>query len=106
MPFPTLGVLRGLGGEGFLQEGRMGMRRVAVVGAGMTKFVRRALETGRELAFEAASQALESCELTLDQVEAVVMGTAPDAFDGVHMKAEWLSDGARAWGKPYMRGYV
>jgi len=72
----------------------------------MTKFVRRALETGRELAFEAASKALESCELTLDQVEAVVMGTAPDAFDGVHMKAEWLSDGAGAWGKPYMRGYV
>jgi len=84
----------------------MGMRRVAVVGAGMTKFVRRALETGRELAFEAASKALESCELTLDQVEAVVMGTAPDAFDGVHMKGEWLSDGAGAWGKPYMRGYV
>src|SRR4030065_827729 len=87
-------------------EGCMGRRRVAVVGAGMTKFVRRALETGRELAFEAASKALESCELTLDQVEAVVMGTAPDAFDGVHMKAEWLSDGARAWGKRYMRGYV
>ena len=32
--------------------------------------------------------------------------TAPDAFDGVHMKSEWLSDGAGAWGKPYMRGYV
>ena len=39
----------------------MGMRRVAIVGAGMTKFVRRSLETGRELAWEAASKALESC---------------------------------------------
>ena len=84
----------------------MGMRRVAVVGAGMTKFVRRALETGRELAWEATSKALESCELTIDQVEAVVMGTGPDAFDGVHMKSEWLADGAGGWGKPYMRGYV
>ena len=84
----------------------MGMRRVAIVGAGMTKFVRRSLETGRELAWEAASKALESCDMTLDDVESVVMGSAPDAFDGVHMKAEWLSDGAGAWGKPYMRGYV
>jgi len=84
----------------------MGMRRVAIVGAGMTKFVRRSLETGRELAWEAASRALASCEMTLDDVESVVMGSAPDAFDGVHMKAEWLADGAGAWGKPYMRGYV
>jgi acetyl-CoA C-acetyltransferase len=84
----------------------MTMRRVAVVGAGMTRFVRRAQETGRELAWEAASKALESCELSIDQIEAVVMGTAPDAFDGVHMKSEWLADGAGAWGKPYMRGYV
>ncbi len=84
----------------------MGMRRVAIVGAGMTKFVRRSLETGRELAWEAASQALASCEMTLDDIESVVMGSAPDAFDGVHMKGEWLSDGAGGWGKPYMRGYV
>jgi acetyl-CoA C-acetyltransferase len=84
----------------------MGLRRVAVVGAGMTKFVRRSQETGRELAWEAVSKALESCEMTLDQIDCVVMGTAPDAFDGVHMKSEWLADGAGAWGKPYMRGYV
>ena len=45
-------------------------RRVAVVGAGMTKFVRRAQETGKELAWEAARAALGSCELTLDQIDA------------------------------------
>ncbi len=84
----------------------MGMRRVAIVGAGMTKFMRRALETGRELAWAAAKAALDSCELSLEDVDAVCMGTAPDAFDGMHMKAEYLSDGAGAWGKPYMRSYV
>ena len=84
----------------------MGMRKVAVVGAGMTKFVRRALETGKELSWQATHQALQSCELTLDDIEAVCMGTAPDAFDGIHMKAEYLSDGAGAWNKPYMRSYV
>lgn len=81
-------------------------RRVAIVGAGMTKFVRRAQETGKELAFEAAKAALDSCEMTLDQIDCVVLGTAPDTFDGVHMKGEYLADGAGAWGKPYMRSFV
>ncbi len=47
------------------------MRKVAVVGAGMTKFVRRAQETGKELSWQAAKMALDSCELTLDQVDLV-----------------------------------
>lgn len=81
-------------------------KRVAVVGAGMTKFVRRAQETGKELAWEAAKAALDSCGMTLDQIDCVVLGTAPDTFDGVHMKGEYLADGAGAWGKPYMRSYV
>uniref|UniRef100_A0A7C6EBS5 Thiolase domain-containing protein n=1 Tax=candidate division WOR-3 bacterium TaxID=2052148 RepID=A0A7C6EBS5_UNCW3 len=81
-------------------------RRVAVVGAGMTKFVRRAQETGKELCWEAAKMALDSCGMTLDQIDCVVLGTAPDTFDGVHMKGEYLSDGAGALGKPYMRCYV
>jgi acetyl-CoA C-acetyltransferase len=81
-------------------------QRVAVVGAGMTKFVRRAKETGKELSFEAAKLALESCEMTLDDIDSVAMGTAPDAFDGVHMKSEYLSDGAGAFGKPYFRTFV
>ncbi|HEY7659301.1 MAG TPA: thiolase domain-containing protein, partial [Actinomycetota bacterium] len=81
-------------------------RRVAVVGAGMTKFVRRAQETGKELSWEAARLALASCELTLDRVDAVCLTSAPDAFDGVHMKGEYLSDGAGGVGRPFMRTYV
>jgi acetyl-CoA C-acetyltransferase len=82
------------------------MRRVAIVGAGMTRFVRRAQETAKELTGEATSKALESCEMTLDDMDCVVVGTAPEAFDGVHMKGEYLSDGCGAWRKPVMRGYV
>ena len=81
-------------------------RKVAVVGAGMTKFVRRAQETGKELTYEASKMALDSCELNLDQVDCVVHGTAPDSFDGVHMKGEYLADGSGAWRKPYTRCYV
>ncbi len=84
----------------------MGMRKVAVVGAGMTKFVRRAQETPKELSWQASRAALQSCELTMDDIDAVCMGTAPDAFDGIHMKGEYLSDGAGAFRKPYMRSYV
>ncbi|HEX6207042.1 MAG TPA: thiolase domain-containing protein [Actinomycetota bacterium] len=81
-------------------------QRVAAVGAGMTRFVRRAQETGKELSWQAARAALEAADMTIDDVDCVVMGTAPDAFDGVHMKSEYLADGAGAWGKPYYRTYV
>jgi acetyl-CoA C-acetyltransferase len=82
------------------------MRKVAIVGAGITKFVRRAQETGKELSWQASKMALDSCGLALDDVEAVTLGTAPDAFDGVHMKGEYLADGAGAFRKPYMRHFV
>jgi acetyl-CoA C-acetyltransferase len=84
----------------------MTMRRVAVIGAGMTKFVRRAQETAQELSYYATKMALDSCELALDDIDCIAFGSAPDAFDGVHMKTEYLSDGVGAWGKPFMRSYV
>lgn len=84
----------------------MAMRKVAVIGAGMTKFVRRAQETPKELSWQASHMALESCEMSLQDIEAVCLGTAPDVFDGVHFNGEYLCDGAGGWGKPYMRSYV
>ena len=80
--------------------------RVAILGAGLTKFMRRALETPKELAYEAASAALNEAGLTIDDIDCVVSVTAPDAFDGVHMNGEYFADGAGAKGKPYMRTYV
>ena len=82
------------------------MRKVAIVGAGMTKFMRRAQETGKELAWEATKMALDSCEMKLSDIDDVVLGTAPDAFDMVHMKSEYLTDGCGGWHKPYVRGFV
>lgn len=82
------------------------MRRVAIVGAGLTKFYRNVQETPKELAYEATKMALDSCEMKLSDVDCVVHGTAPDAFDGIHMKGEYLSDGSGAYRKPYMRHFV
>lgn len=81
-------------------------KRVAVIGAGMTRFVRRAQETGKELSWIAAKAALQNAGIGLDRIDAVCMGTAPDAFDGVHRKGDYLADGSGAFGKPYIRTYV
>ena len=81
-------------------------RRVAVIGAGMTKFVRRAQETGKELSWIAGRAALDNAGIGLADVDAVCAGTAPDAFDGVHRKGDYLADGSGAWGKPYIRTFV
>ena len=61
--------------------------RVAVVGAGLTKFMRRALETPKELSFEGAKAALDDAGLTIDDIDCVVSVTAPAAVAGVHMTA-------------------
>lgn len=50
--------------------------------------------------------ALDSCEMKLSDIDCVVHGTAPDAFDGIHMKGEYLSDGSGGYRKPYMRHFV
>lgn len=80
--------------------------KVSILGAGMTKFMRRAQETGKELAFEAAQMALQNANLTMKDIDCVISVSAPDAFDGVHMKGEYYADGAGAYHKPYMRSYV
>ena len=71
--------------------------RVAVIGVGMTKFMRRAQEAPGELAAQAVRMALEDAGLDIDDIDAVTLGTAPDAFDGVHMKGEHLIAGAGHW---------
>lgn len=80
------------------------MRKVCVVGAGMTKFVRRAKETPQELTFYAVRQALDSCNLEMKDIDTIALGSAPDAFDGIHMKGEYLSDCFPK--KPFIRNYV
>ena len=80
--------------------------RVGVIGAGMTRFVRRAKEAPGELAAKAVEMALEDAGLTINDIDAVCHGTAPDAFDGVHMKGEHLIAGSGGANKPYTRHFV
>ncbi|QKR00070.1 thiolase domain-containing protein [Metallosphaera tengchongensis] len=81
-------------------------RKVAAIGAGMTPFRRRFLETPQELAWEASRKALEEANLELKDIDCVVIGSAPDAFDGVHMKGEYLAHGSGGTGRPVSRVFV
>src|SRR2546428_375317 len=56
--------------------------------------------------FEATKMALDSAGLTRADVDMVVCGTAPDAFDGVAMKGEYLLDGSGGYRKPYTRVFT
>ncbi|MHA1452348.1 MAG: thiolase domain-containing protein [Promethearchaeota archaeon] len=79
------------------------MKKTYVLGAGMTMFRRHLLENGKELSFMAAKIAMEDAGITRKDIDMVVMGSAPDAFDGIHMKGENLLDGAGGVNKPYVR---
>ncbi len=79
------------------------MNKVAVIGGGMTLFRRRLNETGKELSFLASKMALEEAGIDNSDIDMVVMGSAPCAFDGIHMKGENLLDGTGAKNKPYVR---
>ncbi|MBU0505600.1 thiolase domain-containing protein [bacterium] len=81
-------------------------KRVACIGAGMTRFVRRAQESTGELASLAVEMALKDAGLTMNDIDSVCLGTAPDAFDGIHMKGENLIAGSGGANKPYMRHFV
>ena len=78
--------------------------RCAVVGVGQTKHakVRDDLSMAGLLR-EAAVRALEDAEMTWADIDAVVIGTAPDSLEGVMMPELYLADALGAVGKPIMR---
>ncbi len=76
----------------------------AIIGVGQTKHAKaRADLSMTGLCREAASRALEDAGLTWRDIEAVVIGKAPDAFEGVMQPELFLADGLGAAGKPMLR---
>ena len=82
----------------------MGKERVAVVGIGQTKHqATRGDVSMAGLVREAASRALADAEMTWADIDAVVIGKAPDFFEGVMMPELYLADALGAAGKPLFR---
>jgi acetyl-CoA C-acetyltransferase len=77
--------------------------RCAVVGIGQTKYDRCLPVTMDGLVREAALRALEDAELTFADIDAIVIGKAPDALEGVMMPELSLCDALGAVGKPIHR---
>jgi acetyl-CoA C-acetyltransferase len=78
--------------------------RCAVVGIGMTKMSKCRDDLSMAgLVREAAVRALADAEMTWNDIDAVVIGTAPDIFEGVMMPELYLADALGAAGKPIMR---
>lgn len=79
-------------------------RRVAIVGTGQTQYTKRRRDVSApELVHEAVKRALADAELTLNDIDAVVFGTAPESFEGVNCPDKWAADGAGGLGKAFMR---
>jgi len=82
----------------------MGKERVAVVGIGQTKHeATRGDVSVAGLLREAAQRALADAEMTWSDVDAVVIGKAPDFFEGVMMPELFLADALGCTGKPMFR---
>ena len=78
-------------------------RPCAVVGIGQTKYRRQIPLTLDGLVREAALNALEDANLTFADIDAIVIGKAPDALEGVIMPELSLADALGAVGKPLHR---
>ncbi len=78
--------------------------RCAVVGIGQTNHTKCRDDVSMAgLLREAARRALEDAEMTWKDIQAVVIGKAPDLFEGVMMPELYLADALGATGKPIMR---
>ncbi|WP_214104740.1 thiolase C-terminal domain-containing protein [Acrocarpospora catenulata] len=80
------------------------MSNVAVVGAGQTHHARRRTDVSQVgLAREAAVRALQDAELTMDDIDSVIVATGPVLFAAVNQPEKWLVDALGARLKPVVR---
>ena len=76
----------------------------AVVGIGQTRYKSRRSDVSiAGLVHEAARNALDDAGLGWDAIDAVIIGKAPDMFEGVIMPEAYLADALGANGKPMLR---
>ncbi|MFN8025344.1 MAG: thiolase domain-containing protein [Acidimicrobiia bacterium] len=76
----------------------------AIVGIGQTHHKKARLDVSfAGLVREAAQRALDDAHMTWTDIDAVVVGKAPDLFEGVMKPELYLSDALGATGKPMFR---
>ncbi|WP_306363737.1 thiolase domain-containing protein [Nocardia sp. CC227C] len=84
--------------------GRATGNPAAVLGTGQTNHVTKRSDVSMAgMCREAIDRALADAELTMADIDAVVIGKAPDFFEGSMMPELFLSDALGATGKPLLR---
>ena len=82
----------------------MAPQLAAVLGTGQTKYVAKRKDVSMNgLVREAIDRALADSGSTFDDIDAVVVGKAPDFFEGVMMPELFMADAVGATGKPLIR---
>ncbi len=82
----------------------MGKQLAAVIGVGQTHYRAKREDVSMPgLLREAVDRALVDAAMTLDEIDAVVVGKAPDLFEGVMMPELFLAESLGAAGKPLIR---
>ncbi|MDP6933375.1 MAG: thiolase domain-containing protein, partial [Myxococcota bacterium] len=80
------------------------MSRCAVIGIGQTRHAAKRLDVSMPgLVREAAKRALEDASMDWSDIDAVVLGKAPDMFEGVVQPELFLAGALGAVGKPMFR---
>jgi acetyl-CoA C-acetyltransferase len=80
------------------------MKPVAIVGVGQTHHARRRTDVSQVgLAREAVLRALADAELTMDDIDSVIVATGPVLFAAVNQPEKWLADAIGARHKPVVR---
>ena len=78
--------------------------QAAVLGTGQTHHVTKRTDVSMAgMCREAIDRALEDSGLTMDDIDAVVIGKAPDLFEGSMMPELFMADALGATGKPLLR---
>ncbi|HEX4701246.1 MAG TPA: thiolase domain-containing protein [Pseudonocardiaceae bacterium] len=81
-----------------------GQQRAAVIGTGQTHHRSKRLDVSMAgLCREAIDRALADAAMDWPDIDAVVIGKAPDLFEGVMMPELFLADALGARGKPLLR---
>ena len=80
------------------------MNRVAIIGVGQTHHQRRRADVNVPgLAREAVQRALLDANLTMDDIDSVVIASGPVLFAAVNQPEKWVVDAVGARGKPVVR---
>lgn len=79
-------------------------KEVAITGTGQTVYHRRRLDVSQAgLAREAVDAALEDAQMTMDDIDSVIVASGPALFGSVNQPEKWLVDAIGATMKPCVR---